>query len=162
MVPLTPPHLTSALICHCLFVYLQIQLGHHSSSTPPLCSWIHHATHTQGCLLLAKRRLSILMNDGRFSCGTGCFLRSGGSGDCVPRPALGTSPWTSPGPLPDLRCPWQPPLLYCISGSQMSPGFVVKMLFAFLVSFFLLLWGDFQEGNLGNCHVYTANPKLES
>lgn len=44
----------------------------------------------------------------------------------------------------------------------MSPGFVVKMLFAFLVSFFLLLWGDFQEGNLGNCHVYTANPKLES
>lgn len=60
----------------------------------------------------------------------------------------GRLPGSLPGPLSDLLSPWQPSLEYCISDLQMSPDFVVKMQFAFSFSFFLLLWGDFQEGKM--------------
>lgn len=60
----------------------------------------------------------------------------------------GRLPGSLPGPLSDRLSPWQPSLEYCVSGLQMSPDVVVKMQFAFLFSFFLLLWGDFQEGKM--------------
>lgn len=45
------------------------------------------------------------------------------------------------GPLLDLLSPWQPSLIYCISGLQMSPDFVLKMAFAFLFFNFLAAFG---------------------
>jgi hypothetical protein len=48
-----------------------------------------------------------------------------------------------PGPLSlsDLLSPWQASLIYCVSGLQMSPDFVVKTAFAFFILILLAAFG---------------------